>query len=139
LKDEEIAMQDALVPGFTRIRPPGNAPAADISVTADPRAMFATAFLAGLVEWACIESLAPYLPAGWQTMGTHITLSHAGPASADIRTKIELVDVTGDVLRFRFACFSGADWIGSGFHERRLIRAAQTATRLVDQSRVLAA
>ena len=132
-------MHSALVSGFTRILPlPRDNEVATMpvfSLAGDPRAMFATAFLAGLVEWACIESLAPHLPDGWQTVGTHITLSHAGPASADIRTRIELVEVTGDLLRFRFACFSGSALIGAGTHERKLIRTSRFTAAMYPQTR----
>ena len=132
-------MHSALVSGFTHMlslpRDHGPVVAPDVSAAADPRAMFATAFLAGLVEWACIESLAPHLPDGWQTLGTHISLSHAGPASADIRTRIELVEVTGYLLRFRFACFSGSALIGAGTHERKLIRTSRFTAAMYPQTR----
>jgi fluoroacetyl-CoA thioesterase len=40
---------------------------------ADMPPVFATAFMVGLVEWACIEALRPYLAAHQRTAGTHVT------------------------------------------------------------------
>jgi len=40
---------------------------------------FSTAFVVGLIEWACIETLRPYLEDGEQTVGHHIYVSHVAP------------------------------------------------------------
>ena len=42
--------------------------------------VLATGFMVGLLEWACIELLRPYL--NWpeeQTLGTHVDFSHDAP------------------------------------------------------------
>jgi len=42
----------------------------------DMPAVFATPFMVGFVEWACIEALRPYLAAYQRTAGTHVDMSH---------------------------------------------------------------
>ena len=38
--------------------------------------VFATGFMVGLMEWACLELLKPYLDAGEGSLGIHIDVSH---------------------------------------------------------------
>src|SRR3546814_17927172 len=38
--------------------------------------VFATAFMIGLVEWACVEALSPFLGAGEHTVGIHVDFRH---------------------------------------------------------------
>ena len=38
--------------------------------------VFATAFLVGFMEWACMEALRPYLEEGERTLGTMINITH---------------------------------------------------------------
>jgi fluoroacetyl-CoA thioesterase len=87
----------------------------------------ATAFVAGLMEWACIEALRPYLGEGEYTVGSHLYLSHAAPApvSSKLIAIAELVEMKGTTLRFRVDCFDECDQIGGGFHERTLVAPPQ--------------
>jgi fluoroacetyl-CoA thioesterase len=50
-----------------------------LSGFADPSPVFATAFMVGFMEWACIEALRPYLDDGENSAGTHVYLSHVAP------------------------------------------------------------
>ena len=56
--------------------------------------VFATGFLVGFLEWACILALKPHLdwPAE-QTVGTHIDVSHeaATPARLEVMADVTLV------------------------------------------------
>jgi len=94
--------------------------------SADAAPVCATAFVAGLMEWACIEALRPYLGEGEYTVGSHIYLSHASPApvSSRLTAIAELVEMKGTTLRFRVDCFDECDQIGGGFHERTLVAPA---------------
>jgi fluoroacetyl-CoA thioesterase len=86
----------------------------------------ATAFVVGLMEWACIEALRPYLGEDEYTVGSHIYLSHAVPApvSSKLTAIAELIEMKGTTLRFRVDCFDECDQIGGGFHERTLVAPA---------------
>lgn len=92
--------------------------------------VFATALLVGLVEWACIEALQPYLQPGETTMGSHVYLSHRAPRPVDmerVTATAELVEVRGNTVRFRVDCFDAQGRIGSGFHERSVMDAPRCA------------
>lgn len=98
--------------------------------------VFATAFMVGFIEWACIEALRPYLRAGEHTVGTHVYLSHVAPTPVGMKVTatIELVEVTGRTLRFRVDCFDECGRIGSGFHERTLIDTARFMAKVTEKS-----
>jgi fluoroacetyl-CoA thioesterase len=65
--------------------------------------VFATGFLVGFLEWACIKAVNPHLD--WpreQTVGTHIDVSHtaATPAGFEVTATVKLVEVDGRRLLF---------------------------------------
>jgi len=39
--------------------------------------VFATAFMVGLMEWACMEALRPYMDDGEISLGTNICVTHS--------------------------------------------------------------
>ena len=86
--------------------------------------VFATGFLVGLLEWACILAIKPYLD--WpneQTVGTHINVSHeaATPAGLEVTVKVELIAIEGRKLTFNIEADDGIDLISKGNHERYVI------------------
>jgi len=86
--------------------------------------VFATGFLVGFLEWACIQAVNPHLdwPAE-QTVGTHIDVSHvaATPAGFDVTAKVKLIDVQGRRLLFEVEAHDGVELISKGKHERFII------------------
>ena len=65
--------------------------------------VFATGFLVGFIEWACIKAVNPHLD--WpreQTVGTHIDVSHtaATPAGFTVTAGVKLAEVEGRRLLF---------------------------------------
>jgi fluoroacetyl-CoA thioesterase len=86
--------------------------------------VFATGFLVGFLEWACIKAINPHLD--WpqeQTVGTHIDVSHeaATPAGLEVTATVELVEVDGRRLVFAVEAHDGVDLISKGRHERFII------------------
>jgi len=86
--------------------------------------VFATGFLVGLLEWACIRAINPHLD--WpqeQTVGTHINVSHeaATPPGLEIKVSVELLEVEGRKLVFAVSAHDGIDLISQGRHERFVI------------------
>jgi len=86
--------------------------------------VFATGFLVGLLEWACIKAINPYID--WpkeQTVGTHIDVSHqaATPPGCEVTVAVELVAVDGRRLVFNVEAHDGMDLISQGRHERCII------------------
>ncbi len=86
--------------------------------------VFATGFMVGLLEWACIKAINPYLD--WpsqQSVGTHINVSHqaATPVGAEVLVEVELLEIEGRRLLFAVQAHDGVDLISQGTHERFLI------------------
>ncbi|MFM9834528.1 MAG: thioesterase family protein [Methylophilaceae bacterium] len=86
--------------------------------------VFATGFLVGFLEWACIKAINPHLD--WpeeQTVGTHINVSHeaATPVGLKVTAKVKLVAVEGRKLVFSVEAHDGVDLISKGTHERFII------------------
>jgi fluoroacetyl-CoA thioesterase len=86
-------------------------------------AVFATGFMVGLMEWTCIQLLAPYLDAGEGSLGTHIDVSHmaATPAGLNVTVDAECTAVRGRRASFRVRAHDGVDMIGEGRHERAIV------------------
>ena len=86
--------------------------------------VFATGFLVGFLEWACIQAVNPHLdwPAE-QTVGIHIDVSHvaATPAGFDVTAKVKLVEVDKRRLVFEVEAHDGIELISKGRHERFVI------------------
>ena len=86
--------------------------------------VFATGFLVGFLEWACIKAINPHLD--WpqeQTVGTHIDVSHeaATPVGLEVTARVELIAVEGKKLLFHVEAHDGVDLISKGRHERFVI------------------
>ena len=86
--------------------------------------VFATGFLVGLLEWACIKAINPHLD--WpreQTVGTHIDVSHeaATPPGCEVTADVELIAVEGRKLVFAVEAHDNAHLIARGRHERFVI------------------
>jgi len=124
-------MMDTLKPGieseFTFRLPATKTVAALYPESAEFQKMpevFATGFLVGFLEWACIQAVNPHLD--WpreQTVGTHIDVSHvaATPAGFDVTAKVKLVEVAGRRLLFEVEAHDGVELISKGKHERFII------------------
>lgn len=95
--------------------------------------VFATGFLVGFLEWACIKAVNPHLDApGEQTVGTHIDVSHeaATPPGREVTARVELVEVDGRRLVFAVEAHDGVDLISRGRHERFVIDRARFDAKL---------
>ncbi|HSM93706.1 MAG TPA: thioesterase family protein [Anaeromyxobacteraceae bacterium] len=85
--------------------------------------VFATAFMVGLLEWACMEAMHPHLDPGEQSVGTGIWVTHgaATPPGLTVTVDVALVAVEGRRLTFEVRAHDGVDLIGEGKHERFVI------------------
>ncbi len=86
--------------------------------------VFATGFLVGFLEWACIRAVNPHID--WpeeQTVGTNISVSHvaATPAGMNVTARVKLVVVEGRRLVFEVEARDEQELIGAGTHERFVI------------------
>ena len=88
--------------------------------------VFATGYMVGLIEWACIRAINPHID--WpneQTVGTRINVNHtaATPPGLEVRARVKLVEVDGKRLLFETELNDGVDIISKGTHERFIIDA----------------
>lgn len=86
--------------------------------------VFATGFMVGFLEWACLKAVMPHID--WpreQTVGTHVNFSHeaATPAGLWVTARVELIEVDGRRLTFTAEADDGIDRIARGTHERFVI------------------
>ena len=86
--------------------------------------VFATGFMVGFLEWACLKLVIPHID--WpreQTVGTHVNMSHiaATPAGFTVMANVELIEVDGRRLVFNVEGNDGIDIFARGTHERFII------------------
>lgn len=98
--------------------------------------VFATGYLVGFLEWACIKAINPHLD--WpeeQTVGTHINVSHeaATPVGLEVVARVELVEVDGRRLVFNVEAHDGVDRISKGVHERFIINRRKFDAKLSEK------
>lgn len=85
--------------------------------------VFATPCVLTLIENACSELLAPYLPAGAATVGTVVEMKHlaATPAGMQVRAKATLLETDGRRYVFSVDVWDAKEKIAESRHERFLI------------------
>jgi fluoroacetyl-CoA thioesterase len=91
-------------------------------------AVFATGFMVGFLEWACIEAIKPHLD--WpneQSLGTaiHVTHEAATPAGFTVTARVKVTDIAGRRVRFEVQAHDGVEVIARGTHERFVIDKAR--------------
>jgi fluoroacetyl-CoA thioesterase len=86
-------------------------------------AVFATGFMVGLMEWTCMQLLAPHLDPGEGSLGVHIDVSHtaATPPGMTVTVDAECVAVDGPRVTFAVKAHDGLDSIGEGRHQRFVV------------------
>lgn len=100
-------------------------------------AVFATGFMVGLLEWACIEAIRPHLDGPHeQSVGTHIDVTHeaATPPGFTVTATVKLVAVDGRKLAFDVSAHDGVDIVARGRHERYVIDRAKFDARLAGKA-----
>jgi len=99
-------------------------------------AVFATGFLVGLMEWTCIQLLAPHLDAGEGSLGTHVDVSHmaATPAGLSVTVDAECTGVDGRRASFHVRAHDGVDLIGEGRHERAIVAWDRFNSRVAEKA-----
>jgi len=101
--------------------------------------VFATGFLVGLLEWACILAIKPHLD--WpfeQSVGTHIDISHeaATPPGLEVSVIVELISVKGRRLLFIVEARDGVELISKGSHERFVINKERFDAKVADKAKL---
>ncbi len=85
--------------------------------------VFATPAMIALMEHACLSLVAPALPKGENTVGTHVDIKHirATPLYKKVWCDATLLAVEGKKIVFKVEAFDEKGIIGSGLHTRYII------------------
>jgi fluoroacetyl-CoA thioesterase len=99
--------------------------------------VFATGFMVGFIEWACMEALAPHLHPGEGTVGTMINVTHeaATPPGMQVTARVRCTAVEGRKTRWEVEARDEVDVIGRGQHERFTIDLEKFTARLAAKQR----
>jgi fluoroacetyl-CoA thioesterase len=94
--------------------------------------VFATGFMVGFIEWACMEALAPYLEEGECSLGTMINVSHnaATPPGMEVTAEVRCLEVSGKRTVWEIEVHDEVDLISKGTHERFTVKREQFLSRL---------
>lgn len=94
--------------------------------------VFASPRLLSWIEGTCIQTVKPFLPEGWETVGTTFEFKHmaATPVGMRIRVVAELTEVNGKLLQFRVKAYDEVDKICEGSHGRAIIELEKFMNRV---------
>jgi fluoroacetyl-CoA thioesterase len=98
--------------------------------------VFATAFMIGLMEWTCIQTIEEHLDEGEGSLGIAVNVSHvaATPAGFPVTVETELLEVKGRRLTFRVRAHDGIDLIGEGQHSRAVVDWTRFSKRMSEKA-----
>ena len=99
--------------------------------------VFATGYMVGLIEWACIQAVNPHID--WpeeQTVGISINVNHtaATPPGLEVSARVKLIEVDGKRLTFEVQLSDGVDAISKGTHERFIINAEKFKQKIMQKA-----
>jgi len=85
--------------------------------------VFATGFMVGFIEWACLEALAPHLDDGEGSLGIHIDVDHraATPPGMEVTAEVEVTEVDGRKIAFDVSVRDEVEIIAEGRHKRFIV------------------
>lgn len=89
--------------------------------------VLATPVMIMLLEEAALNAVEDSLAEGFQTVGTHLDVSHiaATPVGMHVRAYAEVIEVDGRKLKFRVWADDEIERIGEGTHERIIVEVAR--------------
>ena len=94
--------------------------------------VLATPVMINLFEAAALAACEHLLPAGHQSLGTQLNVSHtaATPVGMRATATAEVVSVEGRTIKFRVKAVDERDVIGEGTHERVVVNVAKFELRV---------
>ena len=85
--------------------------------------VYGTPLMIYLMEFASARAVAPFLPAGWVSVGTEVNVKHlaATPVGATVTAHATVTAVNGRLVTFAVRAHDGVQLIGEGTHVRALV------------------
>jgi fluoroacetyl-CoA thioesterase len=98
--------------------------------------VFATGFMVGLMEWACIEAMAPHMEPGEGSVGTVINVTHtaATPPGMTVTVHVRCTGVDGRRVSWEVEAKDDVEVIGKGTHERFVVDFAKFNARVAKKA-----
>jgi fluoroacetyl-CoA thioesterase len=99
--------------------------------------VFATGFMVGLMEWACLKVIEPHLEKGEGSLGVHIDVSHlaATVPGQTVTVDAECTKIEGRRLHFHVKAHDGLDLIGEGNHQRMIVNWEKFEARVNEKAK----
>jgi len=94
--------------------------------------VLATPVMINLFEAAALAAVEHLLPAGHQSLGIHLDVSHtaATPVGLRVTATAEVIHVEGRIIKFRVEARDAFEPIGGGTHERVVVSVARFDERV---------
>jgi fluoroacetyl-CoA thioesterase len=85
-----------------------------------------------IIEAAALAAVEHLLPAGYQSLGTHLDVSHtaATPVGLRVTASAEVLAVEGRTITFRVEARDEFEPIGGGIHQRVVVSVARFDERV---------
>lgn len=85
--------------------------------------VFASPMMIALIEAASVDCVENLLPAGWQSLGTQLSVAHIAPTPLGLKVEAtaELTAIDGRSLTFKVEARDEKDVIGRGTHTRVVV------------------
>ena len=98
--------------------------------------VFATGFMVGLMEWACIEAMAPHMEPGEGSVGTLVNVTHtaATPPGMTVTVRVRCLGVDGRRTVWEIEAKDDVEVIGKGTHERFAVDFAKFNARMAKKT-----
>jgi len=97
--------------------------------------VFATGYMVGFMEWACMEAMAPHLEEGEHSVGIHINVSHtaATPVGMKVLAAVKCTAVDGKKTSWEIEAYDEKDLIGKGTHDRFTINVEKFSQKIASK------
>ncbi len=100
--------------------------------------VLATPVMVNMMEEAALNAVEGLLPAGHQTVGIRLDITHiaATPVGMRVKARAELTKIDGRKLTFRVSAEDEKDLIGEGLHERIIVNVERFDKRTQEKAGV---
>ncbi|HEX9369631.1 MAG TPA: thioesterase family protein [Roseiflexaceae bacterium] len=94
--------------------------------------VLATPVMINLIEAAALAAVEHLLPAGYQSLGTHLDVRHiaATPVGMRVRATAQVTAVNDRTISFKVNVKDEVDLVGDGVHERVVVNVAKFDQRV---------
>ncbi len=94
--------------------------------------VLSTPHMIGYMEICCRNAVLPFLESGYDTVGTHVNVSHTGatPIGMVVGFRAQVTSVEERRVNFKVEAFDEREKIGEGTHQRAIVNVARFAARV---------